>query len=204
MSTGLLRIRGWKVDRVVKLGPHWSEIVVEHSRSLSRYRRWFSEFKVLLKNVHGRYNSTTDIERTVCIISTLLPYNTSPVSDLTKAYRVLMEKTQPPEDFTGNLDHWREAACAPLTDRFRCSCWIPFVSEKGYIGVQTMATRPGDIICLLPEGPLGPSYRQSMPFILREAKNGRYELVGSAFVLDMMYGELTPSNKSQMEYIDLC
>jgi hypothetical protein len=55
------------------------------------------------------------------------------------------------------------------------------VTEKGFIALVPDVSEVGDHICII----LG----LSAPFILRNVDEKAYELVGDAFVLDMMQGE---------------
>ena len=55
-----------------------------------------------------------------------------------------------------------------------------FSTEKGYIGLGPPHCRPGDIVCILFGG--------EVPFVLRPVE-GRYQLVGDAYVHGIMEGE---------------
>lgn len=55
------------------------------------------------------------------------------------------------------------------------------VTEKGYIGLVPASSRAGDRIAILKGG--------AVPFVLREAANGCWTLVGEGYVHGIMHGE---------------
>jgi hypothetical protein len=57
----------------------------------------------------------------------------------------------------------------------------PFISTEGYVGLVPAHSLPGDSICIL--------YGAIVPFVLRRAINGEFELVGEAYVYGIMDGE---------------
>ena len=57
----------------------------------------------------------------------------------------------------------------------------PFISTEGYVGLVPAHSQPNDFICIL--------YGAIVPFVLRRAINGTFELVGEAYVYGIMDGE---------------
>lgn len=61
-----------------------------------------------------------------------------------------------------------------------------FISSQGYYGLGDESLQTGDVICLLFGG--------DSPFLSRETDEGRYELVGEAYVHGIMHGEFLVTN----------
>jgi hypothetical protein len=59
---------------------------------------------------------------------------------------------------------------------------IPFSTKKGYLGLGSKFIRPGDMVMVL--------FGADVPVVLRETGDGRYTLIGEAFVSGIMYGEI--------------
>jgi hypothetical protein len=63
----------------------------------------------------------------------------------------------------------------------------PFISKSGHCGLARNGTEPGDLTVLFPE--------TRTPFILRPSEHeGKYQLVGNAYVDGIMYGEFFDIN----------
>jgi len=62
----------------------------------------------------------------------------------------------------------------------------PFISVRGYVGLVPAHSHPGDVICIL----LG----ALLPYVIRGGDNGRYQLVGEAYVHGIMDGEYMKKN----------
>jgi hypothetical protein len=72
--------------------------------------------------------------------------------------------------------------------------WNVFVTEKGYLGLGPQHLQAGDVVSLIPG--------VEVPIVLRPGENGRYQLVGEAYLHGIMDGEaLTPD--SRMDVIQL-
>lgn len=61
-----------------------------------------------------------------------------------------------------------------------------FISSRGYYGLGDESLQAGDVVCLLFGG--------DSPFLSRETDEGRYELVGEAYVHGIMHGEFLVTN----------
>ncbi|KAH6667844.1 heterokaryon incompatibility protein-domain-containing protein [Halenospora varia] len=98
-------------------------------------------------------------------------------------YLVLIGATNPPEGFQGDLIKWRnhESTAFRLQLRRTALERRPFLTCKGHIGLGPRNILPGDVICIFLGG--------EIPFVLREGNNGRYRLVGEAYVHGIMDGE---------------
>jgi hypothetical protein len=72
-----------------------------------------------------------------------------------------------------------EVQIARLSKRF-------FLSDTGYLGLAPIRSQAGDEVWILQGG--------NVPFILRGLQNGRYLLVGEAYVHGVMLGELVPDD----------
>lgn len=57
----------------------------------------------------------------------------------------------------------------------------PFISGKGFVGLAPESVEVGDIVCVFLGGKL--------PYILRERADGKFRLIGEAYVHGIMYGE---------------
>jgi hypothetical protein len=57
-----------------------------------------------------------------------------------------------------------------------------FVSDRGYFGWLSNAAEIGDQICIL--------YGCAVPLIVRKLPNGRYVVIGEAYIQGMMFGEM--------------
>lgn len=66
--------------------------------------------------------------------------------------------------------------CTGFTERRRT-----FRTRTGYIGLTAAGAAPGDVVCIFLGG--------VTPFVIRSRGNGRYDLVGEAYVHDIMQGE---------------
>ena len=56
------------------------------------------------------------------------------------------------------------------------------IDESGNLGLGLCSTQPGDLVAFIRNA--------RVPFILREAQKGRYELVGEANIRGFMHGEI--------------
>ena len=56
------------------------------------------------------------------------------------------------------------------------------IDESGNLGLGLCSTQPGDLVAFIRNA--------RVPFILREAQKGRYELVGEANIRGIMHGEI--------------
>jgi hypothetical protein len=67
------------------------------------------------------------------------------------------------------------------------------VTQRGYIGMAPITTRPGDVVYIL--------FGSRVPHILRKRENGQsgYTLVGDAFVYGAMNGELMRDDMSRVD-----
>jgi hypothetical protein len=72
----------------------------------------------------------------------------------------------------------------------------PLCHIKGYIGLGRAECRPRDIIYSLAGSEL--------PFVLREAEHGRYQVIGDAYVHGIMYGEFVKDRNVGLSSIELC
>ena len=63
------------------------------------------------------------------------------------------------------------------------------MSHRGYLGVGPAAMSPGDLIAII----LG----SDTPFVLRTTEQGRYQIVGEAYVHGIMDGELMKDSPIQ-------
>ena len=63
---------------------------------------------------------------------------------------------------------------------WRCMRRSFIITKKGYIGLGSRVPRPSDVVCILREG--------DVPFVLRPRVDEYYELVGEAYIHDIMDG----------------
>jgi hypothetical protein len=93
-----------------------------------------------------------------------------------------------PKDFEqlqNNLRFAQDLKSEPCTSYLSMVSMVqrpPYITSKGYVGVGALATQPGDIVVLF--------YGASVPFVLREAEDGQYQLLGDTYVHGIMDGEL--------------
>jgi hypothetical protein len=71
----------------------------------------------------------------------------------------------------------------------------PFKSDKGHLGIAPEAAEVGDIICIF--------YGAKVPFALRPKANGRYWLLGEAYVDGIMDGQFMNAAQTTEEFV-LC
>jgi hypothetical protein len=71
---------------------------------------------------------------------------------------------------------------------------VPFVTEKGYVGIGPPQIVPGDEICLC--------YGAEVPYLIRRTKDGEtYELHGDVYVHGIMDGEFLASEHETREFV---
>ncbi|OCK82928.1 HET-domain-containing protein [Lepidopterella palustris CBS 459.81] len=70
-----------------------------------------------------------------------------------------------------------------------------FRSEEGYVGLGPSQLIVGDIVCIF--------FGADLPFVLRPLKEGKYRLVGEAYVHKVMDGELMGENP-RSEVFEIC
>lgn len=61
------------------------------------------------------------------------------------------------------------------------TCRRFFITSKGLLGIGSVVVLPDDLVVII-EG-------SRYPFLLRATSNGRYRLIGEAYVRGIMYGE---------------
>ncbi|KAK1995571.1 heterokaryon incompatibility protein [Colletotrichum falcatum] len=69
----------------------------------------------------------------------------------------------------------------------------PFLSASRYVGLAPMHARPGDKIVIFLGG--------KTPYIIREAGEGAYEVVGESYVHGIMYGEFMTDDVEMREFV---
>ena len=57
----------------------------------------------------------------------------------------------------------------------------PFLSNSGHVGLAPARAEPGDCICII--------FGSPVPFILRASTEGKFVLIGEAYVYGIMDGE---------------
>jgi hypothetical protein len=70
-----------------------------------------------------------------------------------------------------------------------------FITEKGYMGLGSLGTKPGDCVCILFGGPT--------PFILRDLDAGHHQFISDAYVHGVMHGEALAeiSKEAEQEFV---
>ena len=69
----------------------------------------------------------------------------------------------------------------------------PFLSEMGFVGLAPAGSKPGDLVAIL--------LRAVQPFVLRDVGENRFELVGEAYVHEIMDGEFLKPNSKVEEFV---
>ena len=113
-------------------------------------------------------------------------------AQLYHAYNVLRDEASVPSTITTTEDYnaWRLHECqlylellfenAHQKRSFACS------GKPAYLGMGAENMKPGDRVCIF----LG----ANVPYILRPQNNGRYKMVGEAYVYGLMHGEILDTN----------
>jgi Heterokaryon incompatibility protein (HET) len=68
-----------------------------------------------------------------------------------------------------------------------------FISSTGYVGLCPHQSRPGDQICIF--------FGSKIPYIVRPLSGGFFELIGEAYVHDIMQGELSHESVDEIEFV---
>jgi hypothetical protein len=76
---------------------------------------------------------------------------------------------------------------------YRGRCLV--MDESGNLGLGPSSTKKGDVVAFIRNA--------RVPFILRKAQEGRYELVGEAYIHGFMHGEIAREGPVQLEEIIL-
>jgi len=71
--------------------------------------------------------------------------------------------------------------------------WLPFVTEKGHLGLSSESVREGDMIAIIAGS--------QVPFVLRPQGKEQFSLVSEAYVDGIMVGEV--AGTSDYSYITL-
>jgi hypothetical protein len=109
-----------------------------------------------------------------------------------KAYNVMISK---PEPTYLDIGAFWEVQCSERP-KYEPSVLIldimagrkPFITKQGYVGVGPANMQSGDLVCIF----LG----SGLPFLIRPLEEGRYILVGEAYVHGIVDGEFVEKNKS--------
>jgi hypothetical protein len=67
------------------------------------------------------------------------------------------------------------------------------IDESGNLGLGPCSTQPGDLVAFIRNA--------GVPFILREAQRGRYELVGEAYIHGFMHEEIAELGPVELQEI---
>jgi hypothetical protein len=90
------------------------------------------------------------------------------------------------------------AACAEANDYYSTLNTVannrrPFKSDKGHLGLAPESAEIGDIVCIF--------HGAVVPFVLRPEADGRYRLLGEAYVHGIMDGEFMSTAHSTENFI---
>jgi hypothetical protein len=182
----MLLIHGTEVDTVLKVG-HVPAIDNHKGKIGPGLMAWLSAVETLALqggNIYGSSREVQDaIARTTFADLSMgdgLPlFRTRKDIDMVRVHQLMERGPEGPDDAKLLSDYLAVIAAIAENGRF-------FVSEQGYLGLTRGAVGAGDRVVVL--------FGTEMAFILRPFEDGKYRLVGEAYVHGIMDDEFLEKN----------
>ncbi|OJD36684.1 ankyrin and het domain-containing protein [Diplodia corticola] len=191
-ANGRLKLWAIRVDSVERVGDGLPAEAVSYrdGENFDSLVAWLEGLSVVLPGTNDVYNSTEEVVEALW---------RTPIAD--RAFVHNYETIRAPQDLkTGYMDllrgvRSREAIRYAGIAQYKLKRRKPFRTSKGFIGIGPQEVGEGDCLWI----PLG----ADVPFVLREAEDGRLVVVGEAFVHGIMDGELTEGGSVEVKQIQL-
>ncbi|KAL0256660.1 hypothetical protein SLS55_009056 [Diplodia seriata] len=189
---GILKLWAIRVDGVDRLGDGYptEEVSYRDGENFDYLAAWLEGLSVVLPGANDIYDSPEEVVEALW---------RTPVAD--RAFVHNYETIRAPQDLkAGYMDllrgaRSREAIRYAEIARYKLKRRRPFRTSRGFIGIGPEEIGEWDSLWI----PLG----ADVPFVLREAEDGCWVVVGEAYVHGIMDGELTEGKSVAIKQIEL-
>ena len=199
LASGCLVLSGFVIDVIIESRAQdgWFPPVGEEKQFLLDWKDCSEALDTLLaKKGNTAYHSKEEIQEALW---------RTPIRDRFKSlkaqpdhqygYQVLVGLKGHPQDFVGDTAEWRLDMSYDYRQNIGSNDRRYLITQQGYLGLGPRCMQSGDVVCLFSGG--------TTPFIIRRGDEGKYLLVGEAYVHGMMEGEMM-ENHPEIEEIVLC
>jgi hypothetical protein len=187
----LIALHGARVDTITHVGAPWLPTIERYAHDWAQSATFVSEIESFCDQSNRLdrpiYKSTKQREEAVWRIPCGDMDRLSDNSSRTRAHPTspsvlegfeLLKAGFESDEARDSISRKLGSYTISMGDQFKRR---PFLSEQGYVGLAPSHAEAGDVIVII--------YGAIVPFILREVGNGRYNLVGEAYVHGIMDGE---------------
>ena len=179
----VLPLQGVLVDVIYKVGSELDQRDGrnDYDRMANALKDWIKETQDLLPNNH-RYEDPKDLSEALYMtpyagvslnVTRLQTLEEPEIEFLAQIYHETVEED--PEKTQWKLQIIKYASAMHADDR------RAFSSRKGFLGLGPKLAQPDDVICIFMGG--------QTPYIIRPGEDGKYRLIGDAYVHGIMDGE---------------